>query len=101
MTVLESNYHGRLRARLYHATGGLPDARWLGIERAISTACLCVLTPWRWGLLIPSLDEQPCSDRYARRLDVINRGLSGYNTDWAIPVFEQVSIHDSYVTGAR
>lgn len=29
-------------------------------------------------------------DVYARRLDVLNRGLSGYNTDWAIPVFEQV-----------
>jgi len=27
---------------------------------------------------------------YARKLDVINRGLSGYNTKWAIPVFEQV-----------
>ena len=28
---------------------------------------------------------------YARKLDVINRGLSGYSTEWAIPVFEQVS----------
>jgi len=27
---------------------------------------------------------------YARRFDVINRGYSGYNTEWAIPVFEQV-----------
>lgn len=27
---------------------------------------------------------------YARRLDVINRGLSGYNSEWAIPVFEEV-----------
>jgi hypothetical protein len=26
---------------------------------------------------------------YARKLDVINRGLSGYNSDWAIPVFEE------------
>ncbi|KAF9069700.1 SGNH hydrolase-type esterase domain-containing protein [Rhodocollybia butyracea] len=26
---------------------------------------------------------------YARKLDVINRGLSGYNTEWGIPVFEQ------------
>ncbi|KAB5589267.1 hypothetical protein CTheo_7284 [Ceratobasidium theobromae] len=26
---------------------------------------------------------------YARKLDVINRGLSGYNTEWAIPVFEE------------
>lgn len=28
---------------------------------------------------------------YSRKLDVINRGLSGYNTEWAIPVFDQVS----------
>lgn len=27
---------------------------------------------------------------YVRKFDVINRGLSGYQTDWAIPVFEQV-----------
>ncbi|KAH7922810.1 SGNH hydrolase [Leucogyrophana mollusca] len=27
---------------------------------------------------------------YARKLDVINRGLGGYQTDWAIPVFEQI-----------
>ncbi|KAF8590483.1 GDSL Lipase/Acylhydrolase [Ramaria rubella] len=27
---------------------------------------------------------------YARKLDVINRGMSGYNTEWAIPVFEQI-----------
>ena len=33
-------------------------------------------------------------DVYARKLDVLNRGLSGYNTEWAIPVFEQVSWAD-------
>ena len=27
---------------------------------------------------------------YIRKFDVINRGLSGYQSDWAIPVFEQV-----------
>ncbi|KZV99078.1 SGNH hydrolase [Exidia glandulosa HHB12029] len=27
---------------------------------------------------------------YARRLDVVNRGLSGYNTEWGLPVFEQI-----------
>lgn len=32
---------------------------------------------------------QKLSHVYARRLDVLNRGLSGYNTEWAIPVFEQ------------
>jgi len=26
---------------------------------------------------------------YARRLDIVNRGLSGYNTEWAMPVFEK------------
>ncbi|KAE9400779.1 SGNH hydrolase [Gymnopus androsaceus JB14] len=26
---------------------------------------------------------------YARKMDVINRGYSGYNTEWSIPVFEQ------------
>ncbi|KAH7102210.1 GDSL Lipase/Acylhydrolase [Auriculariales sp. MPI-PUGE-AT-0066] len=27
---------------------------------------------------------------YARKLDVINRGLSGYNSEWGLPVFEQI-----------
>lgn len=26
---------------------------------------------------------------YSRKFDVLNRGLSGYNSEWAIPVFEQ------------
>lgn len=30
------------------------------------------------------------TDMYCRRLDIINRGFSGYNTEWIIPVFEQV-----------
>jgi lysophospholipase L1-like esterase len=33
-------------------------------------------------------------DVYARKLDVLNRGLSGYNTDWALPVLEQVCVTD-------
>jgi lysophospholipase L1-like esterase len=32
-------------------------------------------------------------DTYARKLDVVNRGLSGYNTDWAKPVLEQARQH--------
>ncbi|KAH9484034.1 GDSL esterase [Psilocybe cubensis] len=32
---------------------------------------------------------QRLSHVYARKLDVLNRGLSGYNTEWGIPVFEQ------------
>ncbi|KAI9056881.1 SGNH hydrolase [Trametes sanguinea] len=29
------------------------------------------------------------ANAYIRKLDVINRGFSGYNTDWILPVFEQ------------
>ncbi|KAI0373324.1 SGNH hydrolase [Pilatotrama ljubarskyi] len=29
------------------------------------------------------------TDAYIRKMDVINRGFSGYNTDWIQPVFEQ------------
>lgn len=32
---------------------------------------------------------QRLSHIYSRSLDIINRGFSGYNTDWALPVFEQ------------
>ncbi|KAH9842412.1 SGNH hydrolase-type esterase domain-containing protein [Rhodofomes roseus] len=32
---------------------------------------------------------QRLANAYVRKLDVINRGMSGYNTDWIIPVFEQ------------
>ncbi|KAJ7098070.1 hypothetical protein B0H15DRAFT_902139 [Mycena belliarum] len=30
---------------------------------------------------------------YARKLDVLNRGLAGYNTDWAVPVLKQGTTH--------
>ncbi|KAF7725529.1 hypothetical protein EC973_009559 [Apophysomyces ossiformis] len=30
------------------------------------------------------------ANAYQRKMDVINRGFSGYNTDWAIPVFRQL-----------
>ncbi|OJA11941.1 hypothetical protein AZE42_06385 [Rhizopogon vesiculosus] len=33
---------------------------------------------------------QLLADRYVRKLDVLNRGFSGYQTDWAIPVCEQI-----------
>ncbi|KAH9930895.1 SGNH hydrolase-type esterase domain-containing protein [Fomitopsis serialis] len=32
---------------------------------------------------------QRLANAYVRKLDVINRGMSGYNTDWIIPIFEQ------------
>jgi len=38
----------------------------------------------------PSGFAQRLASVYARKLDVINRGFSGYQTDWAIPVFEQI-----------
>ncbi|KAJ2958742.1 hypothetical protein NQZ79_g5723 [Umbelopsis isabellina] len=30
------------------------------------------------------------ADAYQRKLDVMNRGFSGYNTDWAIPILRQL-----------
>lgn len=33
-------------------------------------------------------------DLYVWKLDILNRGFSGYNTDWALPVWEQVRQHD-------
>ncbi|KAG2147129.1 SGNH hydrolase-type esterase domain-containing protein [Suillus cothurnatus] len=33
---------------------------------------------------------QLLSEAYSRKLDVINRGLGGYQTDWAIPICEQI-----------
>jgi len=33
---------------------------------------------------------QLLAERYVRKLDVINRGFGGYQTDWAIPVCEQI-----------
>jgi len=38
----------------------------------------------------PSGFAQQLASAYVRKLDVINRGLSGYQTDWAIPVLEQI-----------
>ncbi|KZT74123.1 SGNH hydrolase [Daedalea quercina L-15889] len=37
----------------------------------------------------PNGFAQRLANAYVRKLDVINRGMSGYNTDWIIPVFEQ------------
>lgn len=34
--------------------------------------------------------DHPVQDVYARKLDVLNRGFSGYNTEWALPVLDQV-----------
>ncbi|KAG5354212.1 Isoamyl acetate-hydrolyzing esterase 1 like protein [Termitomyces sp. T112] len=42
---------------------------------------------WTPGLL--GYGEQ-LTHVYARKLDVLNRGLSGYNTDWASPIFRKI-----------
>ncbi|KAF7796736.1 hypothetical protein EIP86_007919 [Pleurotus ostreatoroseus] len=42
------------------------------------------------GASVPYGFAQQLSFVYNRKLDVINRGLSGYNTTWALPVFKQV-----------
>ncbi|GJE98141.1 SGNH hydrolase [Phanerochaete sordida] len=34
--------------------------------------------------------SQLLSDAYIRKLDVVTRGFSGYNTQWILPVFEKV-----------
>lgn len=58
---------------------------------------LGLVCPVSYGFLVTShRGEMELTDPrnlvvYARKLDVINRGLSGFNTEWAIPVFEQVS----------
>jgi hypothetical protein len=39
-----------------------------------------------------ALTDDSRLDAYMRRLDVLNRGFAGYNTKWAIPVFEKVII---------
>jgi len=33
---------------------------------------------------------QRLADVYQRRLDVVNRGLGGYNTDWLLPIAEKI-----------
>jgi len=43
---------------------------------------------------------QVLASAYVRKLDVINRGLGGYQTDWAIPIFEQVLAKQNEQPGA-
>ncbi|KAI0702340.1 SGNH hydrolase-type esterase domain-containing protein [Cytidiella melzeri] len=42
------------------------------------------------GSAVPGGIHQQLSDVYQRKLDILNRGFSGYNSRWAIPVFEKV-----------
>ncbi|ORZ17646.1 SGNH hydrolase-type esterase domain-containing protein [Absidia repens] len=40
---------------------------------------------------------------YQRKMDVLNRGFSGYNTDWALPIFRQLlpKVEDQHKQAAR
>lgn len=42
------------------------------------------------GGWVPGGFAQRLAADYVRKLDVINRGLSGYQTNWAIPMFEKI-----------
>jgi len=44
------------------------------------------LTQMSWNPELGGIGAR-VADLYARKLDVLNRGYSGYNTDWALPVF--------------
>ncbi|KAL4068069.1 SGNH hydrolase-type esterase domain-containing protein [Scleroderma yunnanense] len=46
------------------------------------------LTQWSWRT--GGLAQRLAAD-YARKLDVLNRGINGYQTKWAIPVLKQIS----------
>lgn len=46
------------------------------------------ITQGAWEPGMNGFGEQ-LSHVYARKLDVLNRGFSGYNTDWATPTFKQ------------
>ncbi|KAF9507774.1 hypothetical protein BS47DRAFT_277948 [Hydnum rufescens UP504] len=39
---------------------------------------------------MPGGHAQLLADRYVRKLDVINRGLGGYNSEWGLTVFKQI-----------
>jgi isoamyl acetate esterase len=43
---------------------------------------------WATTASFQRLNNAP--DLYVRKLDILNRGFSGYNTDWALPVWGQV-----------
>lgn len=82
--------HGRVCSGQYNALRRLYHSRRLGRRRFWITPQSYVSTNKLLAVLAQILALSK-SDVYARKLDVLNRGLSGYNTDWAIPVLEQVS----------
>jgi len=49
------------------------------------------LTQMSWNPELGGIGAR-IADLYARKLDVQNRGYSGYNTDWALPVLKQIIV---------
>lgn len=79
---------GRLCSRCDYASRGLYHARRVGPTRTRSTALRSVHTHLILPIRINRLSEQ-----YNRKLDVLNRGFSGYTTRWIVPIFENVGSH--------
>lgn len=79
---------GRLCSRCDYASRGLYHARRVGPTRTRSTALRFVHTH-----LILSNHTDRLSEQYNRKLDVLNRGFSGYTTRWIVPIFENVRSH--------
>ncbi|KAG9318860.1 SGNH hydrolase-type esterase domain-containing protein [Chiua virens] len=67
--------------------------QWIGVDMALAYTQDVILlfgdslTQGAWDR---SGFAQQLASLYVRKFDVVNRGLSGYQTDWAIPVFEQI-----------
>jgi lysophospholipase L1-like esterase len=59
--------------------GGWFERHWPAIDS-------CVLLSWKFVEFYTTVDV------YARKLDVLNRGFSGYTTEWSIPIFKQVRL---------
>jgi len=49
------------------------------------------LTQMSWNPELGGIGAR-VADLYVRKLDVLNRGFSGYNTDWALPALKQIIV---------
>ncbi|TFK72169.1 SGNH hydrolase [Pluteus cervinus] len=61
------------------------------MARAIQDAIVLFgdsITEFAWDVEVSGFGAR-LTNAYARKLDVINRGFSGYNTEWALPVLKQ------------
>ena len=79
--------YGWLHSRCHYAPRRLPHAGCDG-SQWIRTAIDRYVTRH----LFPSLRPIAVAELYNRKLDVLVRGFSGYNTSWIIPVFEKVGL---------